>query len=335
MKLFEKKKNVQFFGLNKEGVVLQYIDHLDVNNSSIKIEASDEFSVWNGILYLKRDKNRYMYASGSFVPCIQGRFGQCTLGSMTDSYYKNNNIYHFSVFHDGVEYIIKLESRDVISLEYKFVGMKEDVMIFEINLDKGLLFCSKTGERLWEYKTENPDWKINRMCIPMVDDVVVIINNYNLMTVSIEGYNIKTGEKLWMLHDDNNTDIFPCHFIVGDDKMLYACKSHWKNTDRNSKNIELTSINPHNGEFNRHILKEVDQHTVISPWNTCIYGNKLYYADNRPGCVLGVVDLDKKQIVDEFNFNLKKGFTMGAPVVTEDKIYQFIRNKKEVWVFEK
>ncbi len=27
MKLFEKKKNVQFFGLNKEGVVLQYIDH--------------------------------------------------------------------------------------------------------------------------------------------------------------------------------------------------------------------------------------------------------------------------------------------------------------------
>lgn len=334
MKLFEKKKNVQFFGLNKEGVVLQYIDHLDVNNSSIKIEASDEFSVWNGILYLKRNKNRYMYASGSFVPCIQGRFGQCTLGSMTDSYYKNNNIYHFSVFHDGVEYIIKLESRDVISLEYKFVGMKEDVMIFEINLDKGLLFCSKTGERLWEYKTKSQDWKINRMCIPIVDNIIAIISENTRDhedIVRVEGYDIQTGENLWKIESADVT----CHLIVGEDKMLYACNVRWYVGEDNHTELRLTVINPFTGVFENHVLKHHDEDVCVMSWNTCIYGNKLYYADNRPGCILGVVDLDKKQIVDEFSLNLKKGFTMGAPIVTEDKIYQFIRNKKEVWVFDK
>lgn len=334
MKLFEKKKNVQFFGLNKEGVVLQYIDHLDVNNSSIKIEASDEFSVWNGILYLKRDKNRYMYASGSFVPCIQGRFGQCTLGSMTDSYYKNNNIYHFSVFHDGVEYIIKLESRDVISLEYKFVGMKEDVMIFEINLDKGLLFCSKTGERLWEYKTENSDWKINRMCIPMVDDVVVIISTSNPTSnyrIRIEGFNIHTGERLWINNHKNITN----HYFIGPDKMLYTCQHDWLDMKNDIMQLVLYKLNPFTGETETTQLKVDDDRGGVCPWNTCIYGNKLYYADNHPGCILGVVDIDKKQIVEEFSLNLKKGFRMGAPVVTEDKIYQFIRNKKEVWVFDK
>ena len=336
MVLNNKITGVSYFGFYKNSPVIEYNDYMTISGRKFDTNKQYYHLSNNKVFALFGDRNGEVYVlkENNFVQ-IHPRFDTCNVLSenLYVSYKLNGNVQDVSVCHNGLESIFSINTNKQLRCEKVH---KDGVLLFyEFCKDSMIIFYSTTGERLWEYKTENPDWKINRMCIPMVDDVVVIINNYNLMTVSIEGYNIKTGEKLWMLHDDNNTDIFPCHFIVGDDKMLYACKSHWKNTDRKSKNIELTSINPHNGEFNRHILKEVDQHTVISPWNTCIYGNKLYYADNRPGCVLGVVDLDKKQIVDEFNFNLKKGFTMGAPVVTEDKIYQFIRNKKEVWVFDK
>ncbi|MBQ6732656.1 MAG: hypothetical protein IJR06_06015 [Paludibacteraceae bacterium] len=339
MNLIDIKKQVKLFGIIKNELAFWYNDYIQVGNQAIKTSDNDDYGIWDDVFVRTRNKidEFYNLVTRQFEPWQNLRFKYYFYNNIYNSQEYEDGIYRLSYFNNGIEYILQVKS-DVRTglLDAHYVNNELTFILSQGGYTpSNLLFYSTTGERLWEYKTENPDWKINRMCIPMVDDVVVIINSYNLMTVSIEGYNIQTGEKLWVLKDDKHTDIFPCHFNVGDDKMLYACKSHWKNTDRNSKNIELTSINPHNGEFNRHILKEVDQHTVISPWNTCIYGNKLYYADNRLGCVLGVVDLDKKQIVDEFNFNLKKGFTMGAPVVTEDKIYQFIRNKKEVWVFDK
>ncbi|MBQ3929540.1 MAG: hypothetical protein II708_01160 [Paludibacteraceae bacterium] len=332
MKLQFVEKNISDFYIYKNKPVFIKSGTAYYNGLIFKADDNEEFFVDNNVFIKYGNHLNFRFVDNSFI-VIDKFYDHINFFTETSWLeYRNKNSFYS-------RYVENSKFTDITITEsphFECRWLHNGVLVFNNPFTGNqILFYSTTGERLWEYKTENSDWKINRMCIPMVDDVVVIINSYNLMTVSIEGYNIQTGKKLWVLKDDKHTDIFPCHFNVGDDKMLYACKSHWKNTDRNSKNIELTSINPHNGEFNRHILKEVDQHTVISPWNTCIYGNKLYYADNHPGCVLGVVDLDKKQIVEEFSLNLKKGFRMGAPAVTEDKIYQFIRNKKEVWVFEK
>lgn len=332
MKLQFVEKNISDFYIYKNNPVFIKSGTAYYNGLIFKADDNEEFFVDNNVFIKYGNHLNFRFVDNSFI-VIDKFYDHINFFTETSWLeYRNKNSFYS-------RYVENSKFTDITITEsphFECRWLHNGVLVFNNPFTGNqILFYSTTGERLWEYKTENSDWKINRMCIPMVDDVVVIINSYNLMTVSIEGYNIQTGKKLWVLKDDKHTDIFPCHFNVGEDKMLYACKSHWKNTDRNSKNIELTSINPHNGEFNRHILKEVDQHTVISPWNTCIYGNKLYYADNRPGCILGVVDLDKKQIVDEYCLNLKKGFTMGAPIVTEDKIYQFIRNKKEVWVFDK
>lgn len=332
MKLQFVEKNISDFYIYKNKPVFIKSGTAYYNGLIFKADDNEEFFVDNNVFIKYGNHLNFRFVDNSFI-VIDKFYDHINFFTETSWLeYRNKNSFYS-------RYVENSKFTDITITEsphFECRWLHNGVLVFNNPFTGNqILFYSTTGERLWEYKTENSDWKINRMCIPMVDDVVVIINSYNLMTVSIEGYNIQTGKKLWVLKDDKHTDIFPCHFNVGDDKMLYACKSHWKNTDRNSKNIELTSINPHNGEFNRHILKEVDQHTVISPWNTCIYGNKLYYADNHPGCVLGVVDLDKKQIVEEFSLNLKKGFRMGAPAVTEDKIYQFIRNKKEVWVFDK
>lgn len=332
MKLQFVEKNISDFYIYKNNPVFIKSGTAYYNGLIFKADDNEEFFVDNNVFIKYGNHLNFRFVDNSFI-VIDKFYDHINFFTETSWLeYRNKNSFYS-------RYVENSKFTDITITEsphFECRWLHNGVLVFNNPFTGNqILFYSTTGERLWEYKTENSDWKINRMCIPMVDDVVVIINSYNLMTVSIEGYNIQTGKKLWVLKDDKHTDIFPCHFNVGDDKMLYACKSHWKNTDRNSKNIELTSINPHNGEFNRHILKEVDQHTVISPWNTCIYGNKLYYADNHPGCILGVVDIDKKQIVEEFSLNLKKGFRMGAPVVTEDKIYQFIRNKKEVWVFDK
>lgn len=331
MKQIKVIKGVEDIYSYKDSVIIGFNKILTINDKLYPLNEDENFVVRNNVLKIYTDTTVKIEKNNDLIQ-IPVKFVVPYFFS-EDTYIEYDSITKKIRFvYENNENVFFINTD--LPLECRW--LHHNVLVFNNYIkDNNLLFYSTTGEKLWEYKTENSDWKINRMCIPMVDDVVVIINSYNLMTVSIEGYNIQTGKKLWVLKDDKHTDIFPCHFNVGEDKMLYACKSHWKNTDRNSKNIELTSINPHNGEFNRHILKEVDQHTVISPWNTCIYGNKLYYADNHPGCILGVVDLDKKQIVDEFSLNLKKGFRMGAPAVTEDKIYQFIRNKKEVWVFDK
>ncbi len=332
MKLQYVEKNISDFYIYKNNPVFIKSGTAYYNGLTFKTDDNEEFFVDNNVFIKYGNNLNFKFVDNSFI-AIDKFYDHINFFTETSWLEYSNRNYFYSRFVENNRFT---DITITESPHFECRWLHNGVLVFNNPFTGNqILFYSTTGERLWEYKTENSDWKINRMCIPMVDDVVVIINSYNLMTVSIEGYNIQTGKKLWVLKDDKHTDIFPCHFNVGEDKMLYACKSHWKNTDRNSKNIELTSINPHNGEFNRHILKEVDQHTVISPWNTCIYGNKLYYADNRPGCVLGVVDLDKKQIVDEYCLNLKKGFRMGAPAVTEDKIYQFIRNKKEVWVFDK
>ncbi len=314
----------------KDSAVIGFNNSIAINDKSYPLKEGENFVVRNNVLKIYTDTTVKILQNNDFIPITVKYWIPYFFSE--DTYIEYDSTTKETRFVQNNREHLFMVNTDLL-LECKW--FHHNVLVFNNYIkDSNLLFYSTTGERLWEYKTENPDWKINRMCIPMVDDVVVIItadrNIRNEMT-HVEGFNIKTGERLWRIE---STEV-PCHLIVGEDKMLYACNVRWYVGEDNHTELRLTVINPFTGVFENHVLKHHDEEVCVMSWNTCIYGNKLYYADNRPGCVLGVVDLDKKQIVDEFNFNLKKGFTMGAPVVTEDKIYQFIRNKKEVWVFDK
>lgn len=331
MKLQYVEKNISDFYIYKNNPVFIKSGTAYYNGLTFKTDDNEEFFVDNNVFIKYGNNLNFKFVDNSFI-AIDKFYDHINFFTETSWLEYSNRNYFYSRFVENNRFT---DITITESPHFECRWLHNGVLAFNNPFTGSqILFYSTTGERLWEYKTKNSDWKINRMCIPMVDDVVVIIsadrNIRNEMT-HVEGFNIKTGERLWRIE---STEV-PCHLIVGEDKMLYACNVRWYVGEDNHTELRLTVINPFTGVFENHVLKHHDEDVCVMSWNTCIYGNKLYYADNRPGCVLGVVDLDKKQIVDEFNFNLKKGFTMGAPVVTEDKIYQFIRNKKEVWVFDK
>lgn len=331
MKLQFVEKNISDFYIYKNKPVFIKSGTAYYNGLIFKADDNEEFFVDNNVFIKYGNHLNFRFVDNSFI-VIDKFYDHINFFTETSWLeYRNKNSFYS-------RYVENSKFTDITITEsphFECRWLHNGVLVFNNPFTGNqILFYSTTGERLWEYKTENSDWKINRMCIPMVDDVVVIISTSNPTSnyrIRIEGFNIHTGERLWINNHKNITN----HYFIGPDKMLYTCQHDWLDMKNDIMQLVLYKLNPFTGETETTQLKVDDDRGGVCPWNTCIYGNKLYYADNHPGCILGVVDIDKKQIVEEFSLNLKKGFRMGAPVVTEDKIYQFIRNKKEVWVFDK
>ena len=66
-----------------------------------------------------------------------------------------------------------------------------------------------------------------------------------------------------------------------------------------------------------------------------MHDRQLYFVDNRRGNEIGVIDVDKRELIERAPLNIKKKVTIGAPVVTDDKVYVFIRDLKELRVYDK
>ena len=145
------------------------------------------------------------------------------------------------------------------------------------------------------------------------------------MAGKIQGFNIKTGEELWTL--DLSKIGCPSTFFCGEDNMLYGCVPCYKE-------LQLFSLNPQTGKLETWNLLS-DKDLDVMSWNVTMHGSQLYYADNRPGNEIGVIDVDKRELIERVPLNIKKKVTIGAPVVTDDKVYVFIRDLKELRVFEK
>ena len=66
-----------------------------------------------------------------------------------------------------------------------------------------------------------------------------------------------------------------------------------------------------------------------------MHDRQLYFVDNHRGNEIGVIDVDKRELIERMPLNIKKKVTIGAPMVTDDKVYVFIRDLKELRVYEK
>ena len=54
-----------------------------------------------------------------------------------------------------------------------------------------------------------------------------------------------------------------------------------------------------------------------------MHNNRLYYGSNRPGCEFGIIDCGKKELVESVFLDLKNGYQIGAPIVSDGKVYVF------------
>ena len=326
MRLSKLIKGVNFIGvINSQPVVIFPNDKLMIGSITFPIEQGDDFLIEGNVLVNHKGSQAYIYKGGVFVPYTSRYKYFCFLSEEEVlSNEHRDGLSRLSIVENGSEYLIDINETNLTDSFY-ITQKKENSVIFMSRNSLSLLFYTKTGQRLWEYKEEDENLKINGRCIPVVDDVVVVISQDCIIPEKIQGFNIQTGEKLWVL--DLSEKGCPNTFFCGEDNMLYGCVPCYKE-------LLLFRLDPYTGSLESWNLLS-DEDLDVMPWNVTMHGHQLYYTDNRRGNEIGVIDVDKKELVERVPLNIKKKVTIGAPVVTDDKVYVFISDLQELRVFEK
>ena len=326
MRLSKLIKGVNFIGvINSQPVVIFPNDKLMIGSITFPIEQGDDFLIEGNVLVNHKGSKAYIYKGGVFVPYTSRYKYFCFLSEEEVlSNEHRDGLSRLSIVENGSEYLIDINETNLTDSFY-ITQKKENSVIFMSHNSLSLLFYTKTGQRLWEYREEDENLKINGRCIPVVDDVVVVITQDCGVPEKIQGFNIQTGEKLWVL--DLSERGCPNTFFCGEDNMLYGCVPCYKE-------LLLFRLDPYTGSLESWNLL-YDEDLDVMPWNVSMHGRQLYYTDNRRGNEIGVIDVDKRKLIERVPLNIKKKVTIGAPVVTDDKVYVFIRDLKELRVFEK
>jgi len=333
MKLIENKNNTKSFFLYKGEKVFVFEDEIKIGGNTLPAKKQDVYQIENDVLF-KKEKCKgsvfpsyfrfdgYKFEPENFRYKLKEYFNfhwKC-------SYEFSNGFSRISLSNDEDESVFEFPS----DAKYKpiYFDNKEILLLCHV-VGKSLLFYTKTGERLWEYKVEEGR-EIDERGVMVVDDIVVIPCTENDAPISVEGYNLLTGEKLWEVDDEEDCDY--C-YKIGPNKMLYAlsffrCKDH-------RVELRLTQLNPFSGEVEMKVLKEGEYWDYIHPAATTIHGNKLFYVNQikKEGCSVGVVDLETKELIDDTPLE-SQGNTVEKPIVTDDKIYVRIRELNELRIYE-
>lgn len=174
----------------------------------------------------------------------------------------------------------------------------------------------KTGNPLWLYSLPE-GFKIEGK-IHLYDNILVV-NQIDEQSCSIiVGLDILTGKKLW----ENKVSLI--HYQQKND-FLYGFASNTFGDNVFSKiNIKTGEVFEKSFE---NFAKQVASHLAT------IHNDNLYFSAYKIG-EIGIIDLQKQEIIQEFSLNLEKGVGIGAPVVTEDKIY-ILDSLNTLHIFEK
>ena len=329
MRLYQIIKDVVNFGICKSKPIIVHTDHFYIGEERLSKRLNDSVYTENdAVIMYKRPEDEFeVYSNGKFDQLIYRLSSPYHLGSDNWIEHENHTDGHANVFFSehGHEYRFNI----IVSkgIHWPRYSSKYSVLLFSEPNVSYVIAVTKTGERLWEYKEEDENLKINGRCIPVVDDVVVIISLYGAKPKKIQGFNIRTGERLWKIESEAKYE--PDTFFMGKDKMLYGCRGYVIRPG-----IGVTKLNPFTGELEVSLINNEEVFDFM-PWNVTMHDRQLYFVDNHRGNEIGVIDVDKRELIERMPLNIKKKVTIGAPMVTDDKVYVFISDLQELRVFEK
>lgn len=333
MKLIENKKDVKKFFLYKGEEVYVYNDRVIIGDQVLPAKKDDCYCCKNGVLYQMIDQGAFDYTLFSYKGDLFSednfRYEDKEYFSLEQycTYESEDGEVNVSFIDNGNETLFGFtEDDDYSVLKYDIAN---DVLILCSICSKGFIFYTKTGERLWEYKVEEGN-QILEDAVIVVDDVVVItcVNEKNRI-VSVEGYNLSSGEKIWKVDEVEH-----CRkkYVQGPNKILYGltsyhCKDH-------TTELRFTELDPFTGKVEEIALKEGECWSGV--YHTTIHGNKLFYVhDNwvENSSSLGVIDLETREVIEDFPLGVSRGL-VATPIVTDDKIYVHVRDLNELRIYE-
>ena len=320
-------KNIKYFELYNNSIIRIDETSFSVGKILFQKEVSDYIFLFNGVLSKVSGNKTYEYKNDEFNLIETKLSIPMFLGNDTWIEYESREDGNVDVrfVECGKEYLFSLKASK--GIHWPKYDKNTSILLLSEPNESYVIACTKTGERLWEYKEEDENLKINGRCIPVVDDVVVVISLYGAWPKKIQGFNIRTGERLWIIQSEARHE--PDTFFLGEDKMLYGCRGYVV-----KPGIGITKLNPFTCELNVSLIHE-DEEFDFMPWNVTMHDRQLYFVDNRRGNEIGVIDVDKRELIERVPLNIKKKVTIGTPVVTDDKVYVYIDDLQELRVFEK
>ena len=339
MKLLETKKDIVNFFLYNGEEVFVYEDKVVIGDKTLPVNENERVNYENGVLYKtikdKDDKLKYTLSGFDGESFVLENFRYDSKRFLNPHQFcstekTKDGVAKVAFMDNGTEHLFEFESK----IKYYVLGFdsKSEILILISLRDDGLLFYTKTGERLWEY-TVKEGYEISGrgIGVTVVDDVVVIPCELDRHCESLEGYNIRTGEKLWEVTGRKNCNK---KYVMGSNKMLYALRSYH---DYGTIELYLTKQNPFTGEVDLKVIKEGLYWGHVINSDVTIHGNKLFYINRNTseGFPLGVINLDTKEVIEDFALK-PKGYLVDKPIVTDEKVYVFIHGdkKNELRIYE-
>ena len=327
MKLLETKEGIKAFYLYNDEEVYVYEDKVVIGDKTLPVNENERVNYENGVLYKtikdKDDKLKYTLSGFDGESFVLENFRYDSKRFLNPHQFcstekTKDGVVKVAFMDNGTEHLFEFESK----IKYYVFGFdsKSEILILISLRDDGLLFYTKTGERLWEY-TVKEGYEISGrgIGVTVVDDVVVIPCELDRHCESLEGYNIRTGEKLWEVTGRKNCNK---KYVMGSNKMLYALRSYH---DYGTIELYLTEQNPFTGEVDLKVIKEGLYWGHVINSDVTIHGNKLFYINRNTseGFPLGVINLDTKEVIEDFALK-PKGYLVDAPIVTDEKVYVLI-----------
>ena len=330
MKLLETKEGIKAFYLYNDEEVYVYEDKVVIGDKTLPVNENECVDYENGVLYKtikdKDDKLKYTLSGFDGESFVLENFRYDSKRFLNPHQFcstekTKDGVAKVAFMDNGTEHLFEFESK----IKYYVFGFdsKSEILILISLRDDGLLFYTKTGERLWEYTVkEGYEISCQGKGVAIVDDIIVIVCEEDGHPMSVEGYRLLTGEKIWEV---NGKDYCDYTYVMGPNKMLYAL--HKYHCADHRVELRLTELNPFTGEVDVKVIKEGDYWGDVHVRNTTIHGNKLFYVNQnkKVGRSLGVVDLDTKEVIEDFALEAK-GYHVDKPIVTDEKVYVLIHH---------
>ena len=330
MKLLETKEGIKKFYLYNDEEVCVYEDKVVIGDKTLPVNENECVDYENGVLYKtiydKEDKMNYTLSRFNGNSFVEDNFRYDSKHFFNPQQFcstekTKDGVVKVAFMDNGTEHLFEFESKK----RYYILGFdtENEILVLYIGgLTRSLLFYTKTGERLWEY-TVKEGYEISGrgIGVTVVDDVVVIPCELDRHCESLEGYNIRTGEKLWEVTGRKNCNK---KYVMASNKMLYALRSYH---DHGTIELYLTEQNPFTGEVDLKVIKEGLYWGHVINSDVTIHGNKLFYINRNTseGFPFGVINLDTKEVIEDFALK-PKGYLVDKPIVTDEKVYVLIHH---------
>lgn len=338
MKIIEKIQDVRSFGLYRGEEFIALNDRILIGNREMNVMPNEDCFCHNDVLTKGvygegTNKKHYLYSDGKFLAeeCRYEDFVFFSPDSYYSSVYKcDEKKEYFSFIENGQEYLFSVDS-DAFFYNLRY-NKRNSILLLPKSDNKSILFYSRDGNLLWKYNVERQDVSIGlNGTIEDEDFVIICCYTNELEKYSVECFNIKTGEKIWGIYGND----IQCgsSYKLGPKGMLYGLSTIWND----KAEIVMECIALKNGERMVIDIKGIEDSDIdIDSSRSTIYGNMLYFNYNRPVPTIASIDLGTMCLVEELKIKTSKYARMGdSPIVTEDKVYQYITSMRELHVYSR